>query len=66
MAYFIPSSIQKRLLRYALFRTGFLDTEDLNLDSLDIVLGRQNKIELKNVGLQVKVDTRVVLLLRTC
>jgi len=56
MASFLPSSIQKRLLRYALLRTGLLETKTLNLDNFDIALGRQNKIELRNVDLNVKVS----------
>ncbi|KAF2218206.1 hypothetical protein BDZ85DRAFT_117169 [Elsinoe ampelina] len=54
MASFLPSSIQKRLLRYALLRTGLLETEELDLESLDITLGRQNTVELRNVGLNTQ------------
>ena len=59
MTSFVPSSIQKRLLRYVLLRTGLLDTQELDLDSLDITLGRQNSIELRNVGLHVQVSPSV-------
>ena len=55
MAYFLPSSLQKRLLRYALSHTGILDTDAIDLDSLDITLGRSNKIELRDVGLRIQV-----------
>lgn len=53
MASWIPSSIQKRLLRYALSRTGLLDDTAINLDKLDITLGRKNIVELKDVGLNI-------------
>lgn len=52
MAFFIPSSIQKRLLRYALSRLDLFDSDALNPDRLDIGLGRNSKIELKDVKLQ--------------
>jgi len=54
MAYFIPSYVQKRLLRYALLRTGLLESGALDLESFDITLGKQNRIELRNVGLHVQ------------
>lgn len=44
---------QKKLLRYALARTGLLDDGALNLDNLDITLGRKNVVELKDVGLNI-------------
>jgi autophagy-related protein 2 len=45
---------QKKLLRYALSRTGLLDDTALNLDNLDITLGKKNVIDLKDVGLNIK------------
>ncbi|GAB7344285.1 hypothetical protein MBLNU457_2158t1 [Dothideomycetes sp. NU457] len=54
MASFIPSYIQKRLLRYALLRTGLLEADALELESFDITLGKQNRIELRDVGLHVQ------------
>lgn len=54
MAYFIPSYIQKRLLRFALARTDLLDDTAINLDNLDITLGTRNVIELKDLGLNIK------------
>ncbi len=44
---------QKKLLRFALSRTGLLDDNALNPDNLDIALGRQNVIDLKDVGLNI-------------
>ena len=55
MAFFIPSYFQKRLLRYALSRLEFVDTDDLDLDKLGITLGQTSVIELKDVGLRIKV-----------
>jgi autophagy-related protein 2 len=45
---------QKRLLRYALSRTGLLDDSALDPEKLDIALGKKNVIELKDVGLNIK------------
>ena len=45
---------QKKLLRYALSRTGLLDDRALDLDNLDIALGKKNVVELKDVGLNIK------------
>lgn len=77
MTSWIPSSIQKRLLRYALSRTGLLDDRAIDLADLDITLGKQNVVVLQNVGLnidrleklaqlppQLKIDTARVLSLR--
>lgn len=49
---------QKKLLRYGLRyglqRTGLLEDDAIDLDKLDITLGRQNVIELKDVALNIK------------
>ena len=45
---------QKKLLHYALTRTGLLDDHTIDLKDLDITLGRRNVVELKNVGLNIK------------
>jgi len=54
---------QKKLLRYglryALARTGLLEERVLDLDSLDISIGRQNVVELKDVGLNIKQITKL-------
>jgi len=50
-SFFIPSSIQKRLLRYALSRVDLLDTDGLDLGQLDIAWGKRSTVELKDVGL---------------
>lgn len=54
MASWIPSSIQKRLLRYALNRSGLLDVTGIDLDNLDISWGRRTTLEFKNVNLNVE------------
>ncbi|MCJ1248713.1 autophagy- protein 2 [Trapelia coarctata] len=54
MAYFIPSYIQKRILRYALSHIDWLDTDALDLDRLDIVFGRRSTAELRDVGLRLE------------
>lgn len=53
MAYFLPSYFQKRLLRYALSRLDFIDSDALDLDNLDLTIGQRSVIELKNVGIKV-------------
>ena len=50
---------QKKLLRYALSRTGLLDDSVLDLDNLDITLGKKNVVELKDVGLNIKRITKL-------
>lgn len=52
MAFWIPSTIQKKLLRYALSRLELLDTDALDLDQLDIGWGKRSTIELQDVGLR--------------
>ncbi|KAK5163814.1 autophagy- protein 2 [Saxophila tyrrhenica] len=50
---------QKKLLRYALSRTGLLDDRAIDLDNLDITFGRKNVVELKDVGLNIKHITKL-------
>jgi autophagy-related protein 2 len=54
MAYFLPSYMQKRALRYALTYLDFLETDDLDLDKLGVTMGRRNVIELKDVGFRIR------------
>lgn len=54
MSYFLPSYFQKRLLRYALARLDFIDSEELDLDNLGLSWGQRTVVELKNVGIKVK------------
>lgn len=60
MAYFIPSFIQKRVLRYALVRLDLLETHSLELEKLDIAWGRSSTIELKEVA--IRTDKLIALL----
>lgn len=45
----------KRLLRYALGKLELLDTEALDMDNLELAIGRQTVFEFKNVGVKLKV-----------
>jgi hypothetical protein len=56
MSFFIPSHIQKRLLRYALSYPQLIDTDNLDLDQLDIAWGMRSSVELRDVGVQVHVS----------
>lgn len=55
MSYFLPSYLQKRILRYALSQIELLDTDALDLDKLDIGWGRQSTVELRDVGVHTTV-----------
>ncbi|KAL5337880.1 hypothetical protein BJX70DRAFT_367946 [Aspergillus crustosus] len=54
MASFLPSFFQKRLLKYALSRLEFVDTEALDLDSLGIRWGQRSTVELRDIGLRLE------------
>ena len=54
MASFIPSYLQKRLLRYALSRLDLIEDDDLDLDNLGVTFGQRSVVELKNVSIKVK------------
>ncbi|KAL4983974.1 autophagy-related protein 2 [Aspergillus falconensis] len=54
MTYFLPSFFQKRLLKYALSRLEFVDTEALDFDSLGIRWGQRSTVELRDVGLRLE------------
>ncbi|KAI1608594.1 hypothetical protein EDD36DRAFT_469474 [Exophiala viscosa] len=54
MSYFLPSYFQKRLLRYALNRLDFIDSDEFDLDNLGLTWGQRTVLELKNVGIKVK------------
>lgn len=55
MTYLLPSFLQKRILRYALSRLELLDTDDLGLDKLEIAWGKRSTVELRDVGVHLKV-----------
>lgn len=50
MGYFLPSFLQKRILRYALSKLELLETQDFDLDNLDIAWGKTSTIELRDIG----------------
>lgn len=58
MGYFLPSFFQKRILRYALSRLELLETDALDLEKLDIAWGKRSTVELRDVGLKLKVSLR--------
>lgn len=62
MTYFLPSFFQKRILRYALSRLELLETDDLGLDRLEIAWGRRSSVELRDVGVNLKVKSYICLL----
>jgi len=45
----------KRLLKYALSRLEILETNALDLDNLDIALGKNSVLEFRDVGIRLKV-----------
>ena len=51
----IPSNISKKLLRYVLSRLELLDSESMDLESLDLAFGLKNSVELRDVRLRVDV-----------
>lgn len=53
----------KRLLRYALSRLELLDSDALDMDNLDLALGRNTVFEFRDVGVQLDVSVYYYLLL---
>ncbi|SPJ85712.1 related to sporulation protein SPO72 [Fusarium torulosum] len=51
---FRSSSMPKRLLRYALSRLELLDAEALDMDNLDLAIGRNTVLEFRDVGIKLK------------
>ncbi|KAF2720459.1 hypothetical protein K431DRAFT_347128 [Polychaeton citri CBS 116435] len=51
---------QKKLLRYALSRTGLLDDKAIDLANLDLQWGKRNTVELREVGLNISRITTLV------
>lgn len=60
MASFLLQSIQKSFLFHALSSIEILDTDALDLNNLDITLGKRNVIEFKNAPLRLKVLTNLL------
>ena len=49
----------KRLLRYALARLDLLDSDALDLDNLDLAIGRNTVLEFRDVGIKLPVRLRL-------
>lgn len=45
----------KRLLRYALAKLELLDAETLDMENLDLAIGRNSVFEFRDVGVKLKV-----------
>lgn len=60
MAYFIPLGVQKRLLRYALSKLELLNTNQLDLEKLDIALGKNSTVSLKDVEINTEVTLHLL------
>jgi autophagy-related protein 2 len=54
---FRSSSMPKRLLRYALSRLELLDADALEMDNLDLAIGRNTVFEFRDVGIKLKVGS---------
>lgn len=61
---FRSSSIPKRLLRYALSRLELLDSEALDIENLELELGRNTVAEFRDVGIRLQVRMQAPLLVR--
>ncbi|EHK39595.1 hypothetical protein TRIATDRAFT_143259 [Trichoderma atroviride IMI 206040] len=62
---FRSSSMPKRLLRYALSRLELLDSDALDMDNLDLALGRNTVFEFRDVGVQLDKLEKLLKLPRT-
>ncbi len=54
-SWFVPASLQKQLIRYAISKLEMF--EDLDLHNLDYSVGSKSTLEFKDVGLKVKVSS---------
>ncbi|KKA29641.1 hypothetical protein TD95_000692 [Thielaviopsis punctulata] len=48
------SALPKRLLRHALSRMDLLDTDAIDIDNLDLAIGRNTVLEFRDVGLKLE------------
>jgi hypothetical protein len=53
---FRSSNMPKRLLRYALSRLELLDAEALDMENLDLAIGRNTVFEFRDVGIKLPVS----------
>ncbi|KAK2737073.1 autophagy- protein 2 [Onygenales sp. PD_40] len=66
MPFFVPSFVQKRLLRYALSRLEVFDTDALDLDSLGITWGQRSTFELRDISLRLEKISSTLRLPQSC
>lgn len=52
---FRSSAMPKRLLRYALSKLELLDADALDMDNLDLALGRNTVFEFRDVAIKLQV-----------
>ncbi|PHH52991.1 Autophagy-related protein 2 [Ceratocystis fimbriata CBS 114723] len=57
---FSGSAVPKRLLRHALSRLDFLDTDAIDIDNLDLAIGRNTVLEFRDVGLRLEKLERIL------
>ncbi|KAF1988554.1 hypothetical protein K402DRAFT_461948 [Aulographum hederae CBS 113979] len=50
----VPPYIKKRILKYAITYGGFIDTNTLDLDQLDIAFGKKSTVEFRDVDFVIK------------
>lgn len=55
----------KRLLRFALSKFDILDSDALDTENLDFVLGRNTVLEFRDVGINLKVGDTAESISRT-
>ncbi len=63
---FRSSSMAKQLLRFALSRLDLLDDRALDLENLDLALGRNTVLEFRDVGLVLPVRLSPASCVVTC
>ncbi|PGH07551.1 hypothetical protein AJ79_06221 [Helicocarpus griseus UAMH5409] len=66
MSLFLPSFIQKRLLRYALSQLDLIDTDALDLDSLGITWGQRSTFDLRDINIRLEKLSSIVQLPPSC
>ncbi|KAL5594623.1 uncharacterized protein BROUX77_007970 [Berkeleyomyces rouxiae] len=57
---FSGSAVPKRLLRHALSRLDLLDTDAIDIDNLELAIGRNTVLEFRDVGLRLDKLERIL------
>lgn len=52
---FRSSAMPKRLLRYAMSKVPLLDVDALDMENLDLALGKNTVVEFRDVGIKLQV-----------